>query len=63
MADIKILTESELRTLVPLDNNVVDCIARAFSELAGGYVTMPPIMTLFVPEYSGEVCVKTANVP
>lgn len=63
MADIKILTESELRTLVPLDNNVVDCIARAFSELAGGYVTMPPIMTLLVPEYSGEVCVKTAYVP
>ena len=25
MADIKILTESELRALVPLDNNVVDC--------------------------------------
>ncbi len=63
MPDIKILTETDLRHLVPLDNAAVDCIEQAFRALAGGNVVMPPIMTLMVPEHNGEVCVKTAYVP
>lgn len=63
MPDIKILTEAELRALVPLDLAAVDCVEQGFSTLAGGKVVMPPIMTLFVPDHNGEVCVKTAYVP
>lgn len=63
MADIKILSEVELRKLVPLDMNAVDCIANGFTALAAGNVVMPPIMTLMVPDHNGEVCVKTAYVP
>ncbi len=63
MPDIKILTETELRELVPLDIAVIDCIEQGFTTLAGGNVTMPPIMTLMVPDNNGEVCVKTAYVP
>ena len=63
MPEIKILTEAELRDLVPLDIDAVDCIERGFTTLAGGKVVMPPIMTLMVPDHNGEVCVKTAYVP
>ena len=63
MPEIKILTEVELRDLVPLDIDAVDCVEQGFSVLAGGEVVMPPIMTLPVQEYNGEVCVKTAYVP
>ncbi|QAX30628.1 ectoine utilization protein EutC [Leisingera sp. NJS204] len=63
MPDIKILTETELRDLVPLDGDAVDCIEQGFTTLAGGKVVMPPIMTLPVPDHNGEVCVKTAYVP
>lgn len=63
MPDIKILTEGELRDLVQLDLDTVDCISQGFATLAGGNVVMPPIMTLMVPDHNGEVCVKTAYVP
>lgn len=63
MPDISILTEAELRDLVPLDHHVVDCIEQGFTTLADGKVVMPPIMTLMVPDHNGEVCVKSAYVP
>ncbi|WP_372572578.1 ectoine utilization protein EutC [Ruegeria jejuensis] len=63
MPDIRILTEAELRDLVPLDIDAVDCVEQGFTTLAGGNVEMPPIMTLMVPDHNGEVCVKTAYVP
>ncbi|WP_027234602.1 ectoine utilization protein EutC [Leisingera caerulea] len=63
MPDIRILTEAELRGLVPLESDAVDCVEQGFTTLAGGGVEMPPIMTLLVPDHNGEVCVKTAYVP
>ncbi|WP_291727558.1 ectoine utilization protein EutC [Leisingera sp. F5] len=63
MPDIKILTETDLRNLVPLDSDAVDCVEQGFTTLAGGRVVMPPIMTLPVSDHNGEVCVKTAYVP
>ena len=63
MPDIKILTEVELRALVPLDMNAITCIEQGFAALAGGKVIMPPILTLMVPDHNGEVCVKTAYLP
>ncbi|MBO9447398.1 ectoine utilization protein EutC [Ruegeria sp. R14_0] len=63
MPEIKILTEADLRTLVPLDIDAVNCVEQGFAVLAGGSVVMPPIMTLMVPDHNGEVCVKSAYVP
>ena len=63
MADVQILTESDLRTLVPLDREAVACVEDAFAALAGGKVVMPPILRLDIAEANGEVDVKTAYVP
>lgn len=63
MPDINILTESDLRELVPLDVDSIACIEHGFTMLASGKVLMPPIMTLMVPDHNGEVCVKSAYVP
>ena len=63
MPDIKILTESELRNTTPLDIKVIDCIESAFSELASGKVIMPPILSMPIKEYNGEIDVKTAYLP
>ena len=34
MTDIKILTEAELRELVPLDLDAVECVEQGFTTLA-----------------------------
>lgn len=63
MADIKILTETDLRSAVKLDLDAVDCIEKGFAALAGGDVVMPPILSMAIAEYNGEVDVKSAYVP
>ena len=60
---IKILAERELREVVGLDRDIVDCIESAFATLAGGAVVMPPILSMGIPDFHGEVDVKTAYVP
>jgi len=60
---VTILTEADLRTLVPLDLDAVDCVEDAFRALATTPVAMPPILRLDIPEHRGEVDVKTAYVP
>ncbi|MER8543324.1 cyclodeaminase [Mesorhizobium sp. M1334] len=63
MPDIKILTEAELRRVVALDPDAVECVENAFKLLATRDVVMPPILSFHVAEYNGEVDVKTAYVP
>lgn len=63
MGKIKILRKSQLRELVSLDIDAVECIENAFHSLATKVVAMPPILRLDVAEYRGEVVVKTAYVP
>ena len=63
MPAITILTEPQLRELVPLDADAVTCIENAFHALATQPVVMPPIMGFEIREYNGEVDVKTAYVP
>jgi ornithine cyclodeaminase len=58
-----ILTEAELRRIVPLDLDAVACVETAFRALATLPVAMPPILRLDIPEHRGEVDVKTAYVP
>ncbi len=60
---IRILTEAELRGLVPLDIAVVDAVEGGFRALAGGAVVMPPILSMAIEAFNGEVDVKTAYVP
>ena len=63
MSRIRILTERDLRAVVSLDISAVDCIEQAFLALATQPVAMPPILRLDIPEFRGEVDVKTAYVP
>lgn len=60
---ITILTQSDLRALVPLDHDAIACVEAAFRALATLPVAMPPILRLDIPEHRGEVDVKTAYVP
>ena len=60
---ILILTEADLRPLMPLDLAAVDCVEQAFRALATEAVAMPPILRLDIPAHRGEVDVKTAHVP
>jgi len=61
--DISIVTEAELRALVPLDLRLVDVIEGAFAALAGEGVVMPPILSMDLPAANAEVDVKTAYLP
>ncbi|MFB9790381.1 ectoine utilization protein EutC [Shinella granuli] len=63
MTRMKILTEAELRRIVPLDLEAIACVEEAFHALATRAVAMPPILRLDIPEHRGEVDVKTAYVP
>ena len=63
MSRMVILTERDLRKLVPLDGQAVACVEDAFRALATKPVAMPPILRLDIPEHRGEVDVKTAYVP
>ncbi|MCP4433689.1 MAG: ectoine utilization protein EutC [Gammaproteobacteria bacterium] len=63
MAEIKILTEAELRSKISLDLESVDCIEQAFYALATKAVVMPPIMRLDIIDNNGEIDVKTAYIP
>lgn len=63
MRDISVLTEADLRDLVPLDEAAVDEVERAFAALAGEGVVMPPILSMDLPAANGEVDVKTAYLP
>ncbi|WP_295048472.1 cyclodeaminase [uncultured Paracoccus sp.] len=60
---VKILTETDLRALMPLDAGAVACIRDAFVALATKPVAMPPVLRLDIPDQRGEVDVKTAHIP
>ena len=63
MAEIKILTEAELRSQISLDQQSIDCVEQAFHALATKSVVMPPIMRLDIMDNNGEIDVKTAYIP
>ncbi len=58
--NVTILTESELRRTVVIDDEVLAAVEDGFTRLARGQATMPPIMRVDIPEYEGEVDVKSA---
>jgi ornithine cyclodeaminase len=57
---ITILTEAEIRQCVQLDHEALAAVEDAFTRLAEGKATMPPIMRIDVPEHNGEVDIKSA---
>ena len=59
---VVILTETELRKAVTIDHETVAAIEKAFGRLAEGNVNMPPIMHIEVPEFEGDVDIKSAYV-
>lgn len=59
---ITILTETEIRGCVALDDKAISAVADGFTRLAAGEVTLPPIMRIDIAEHKGEVDVKTAYV-
>lgn len=63
MAEMRILTEADLRQIIALDIESVACVEDAFRALASGGVSMPPILRLDIPAERGEVDVKTAYIP
>lgn len=59
---VRILTESQIRQCVSLDEDALQAVAEGFSKLAQGFATVPPIMRIDIREHNGEVDVKTAYV-
>jgi ornithine cyclodeaminase len=57
---ITILTESEIRQCVKLDQEALTAVADGFTRLADGKASMPPIMRIDVLENNGEVDIKSA---
>jgi len=60
--NVVILTESELRRAVTIDRESVAAIEQVFGRLAEDAVNMPPIMHIEVPEFDGDVDIKSAYV-
>ncbi|MDT4798555.1 Alanine dehydrogenase [compost metagenome] len=63
MADVTLLSETDLRACVAIDRESLDAVEQAFRLLATAPVAMPPILRLDIPEHNGEVDVKTAYLP
>ncbi|MDX1523395.1 MAG: ornithine cyclodeaminase family protein, partial [Anaerolineae bacterium] len=58
--EITILREAEIRQCVTLDAGALAAIEDGFTRLADAKAVMPPIMRIDVPEYNGEVDIKSA---
>ncbi|VXC80110.1 putative enzyme [Burkholderia sp. 8Y] len=58
-----LLSQAQLRKLVPLDLDAIAQVEAAFRSLATEAVAMPPILRLDIPEHAGEVDIKTAYLP
>lgn len=59
---IAVLTETELKQLVQINEAALEAIEDGFMALARGAAVMPPILRLDVKEHNGEMDVKTAYV-
>jgi ornithine cyclodeaminase/alanine dehydrogenase-like protein (mu-crystallin family) len=57
-----IVTERELRGLVPLDAAAIAAVERAFIWSAQGRVQSPPVMHIGITEHNGDVDIKSAYI-
>ena len=63
MGTIRVLTESDLRTAVGLDEGELEAIEEIYPLITSGVAAMPPIMRVEVPEHNGEIDIKSAYLP
>jgi len=59
---IKVLVEKDIRQCVGVNKAAFEAVAEGFSKLAEGKVNVPPIVRIDVPEFNGEVDIKTAYI-
>lgn len=59
---VLVLTESELRQCVGIDEAALSAVQDAFTWLAEGRAVMPPIMHIEVADNNGDVDIKSAYV-
>lgn len=59
---VLILTETELRRLVPLDPTAVHAAEQAFRALGEGRAIQPPVLALEIASRNAEVDIKTAYI-
>ncbi|MFP5333657.1 MAG: cyclodeaminase [Acidimicrobiia bacterium] len=63
MGSIRVLVESELRTVVGLDAEALAVVESVYPLITSGEARMPPIMRIDVPDHNGEIDVKSAYLP
>ncbi|MDX1448137.1 MAG: cyclodeaminase [Acidimicrobiia bacterium] len=63
MGSIRVLVESELRSIIGLDTEALETIESVYPLISSGEARMPPILRIDVPEHKGEVDVKSAYLP
>jgi len=59
---VTLLSEADLRACAGFDREALEAVAQGFSRLAEGRAVAPPVVTIEIPEHSGEVDIKTAYV-
>lgn len=59
---IKVLVEKDIRQCVGVNKAAFAAVAEGFSKLAEGKANVPPIVRIDVPEFNGEVDIKTAYI-
>ena len=59
---IVILNEIDIRQCVSLNKEALEEVAKGFTALTEGRVTLPPILRIDIPGNHGEVDVKTAYI-
>jgi len=60
---ISIISEQEIRQLIPLDETAIAQIEKAYGWLSSETVIMPPVMQIDQRAVQGQTCVKSALVP
>ncbi|MBM7572594.1 cyclodeaminase [Aquibacillus albus] len=60
---MEVVSKKQLEEVVTLNHLLINIIEQAFTDLLVKEVQMPPIMRVDVPDYNGEVDIKSAYVP
>lgn len=63
MTTIRVLTESDLRSVVSLGEEELNTIESVYPLITSGVAVMPPIMRIDVPDHNGEIDIKSAYLP
>ncbi|MEX2278657.1 MAG: cyclodeaminase [Acidimicrobiia bacterium] len=63
MTTIRVLTESDLRSVVTLGEEELKTIESVYPLITAGTAVMPPIMRIDVPDHNGEIDIKSAYLP